>query len=388
VAVSYDKKWQLATLRESVSIWNLWRKEYPKIPIDLGGVDLSGSDLTEADLSGANLPGTNLTGANLNWTQLSHAGLRQAQLRGALLLHADLRESDLSDADLREAEMWDVNLSGARLVGANLSHALLGSGNLRRADLREANLRATNLIKTDLSEANLSQADLSGADFLGADLSGSICRQTDFSRAKLRQCRIYDMALADARLNGTTQQVLCITPRDQPQVAVDDLQVAQSLSRLLRNDEIHDILRTSQVVVLVGDFAFARPSALGALCDSLRTHGYLPVVFDFARSSDQCRTETLARLARIARFIIADLTMPSSLPQDLDAILPTTMVPVQPVAGLMLGQKPWAQYKDTWKYDWVLSVYRYDSRYWGLLDSLPESLILRAEAKVEELRSR
>ena len=388
MATSYDKKWQLATLRESIAIWNLWRQECPDIMIDLGGVDLGGADLTEADLHGANFLGANLSWANLNWAQLSHAGLRYAQLRGALLLHADLRDADLSYADLGGAEMWDVNVSGARLVGANLCEALLGSGNLRRSDLREANLRATNLIMADLCEANLSQADLSGADLLGADLSGSICRQTDFSRAKLRQCRIYGMALADVRLNDTTQQVLCITPRDQPEVAVDDLKMAQSLSRLLRNNEIPGMLETSQVVVLAGDFAFARPSALGSLCDSLRTYGYLPVVFDFARSSGQSRTETLARLARIARFIIADLTMPSSLPQELDAILPTTMVPVQPVAGLMLGQKPWARYKDTWDYDWVLSVYRYDSRYWGLLDSLPETLILRAEAKVEELRSR
>ena len=35
MAESYDKEWQLATLRKSVADWNLWRKERPEIPIRL-----------------------------------------------------------------------------------------------------------------------------------------------------------------------------------------------------------------------------------------------------------------------------------------------------------------------------------------------------------------
>src|SRR4051812_16638758 len=53
-----------------------------------------------------------------------------------------------------------------------------------------------------------------------------------------------------------------------------------------------------------------------------------------------------------ARFIVADLTDPSSVPKELEAIVPTFAVPVQPlIEGL---DRPYAMFKDYWKYDWVL----------------------------------
>jgi uncharacterized protein YjbI with pentapeptide repeats len=53
MAEPYDKEWQLATLRGSVAIWNLWRKEHPKSKIDLSDSDLSGVNLGGAHLSEA-----------------------------------------------------------------------------------------------------------------------------------------------------------------------------------------------------------------------------------------------------------------------------------------------------------------------------------------------
>jgi hypothetical protein len=60
----------------------------------------------------------------------------------------------------------------------------------------------------------------------------------------------------------------------------------------------------------------------------------------------------------MARFIIADLTDPSSIPKELEAIVPGLAVPVQPL--LEGSARPYAMFKDYWKYEWVLPVYRYE----------------------------
>jgi hypothetical protein len=59
---------------------------------------------------------------------------------------------------------------------------------------------------------------------------------------------------------------------------------------------------------------------------------FVPVLFDFEKPKARNYTETVTLLARMARFIIADLTSPRSLPQELQAIVPDLdNVPVQPV---------------------------------------------------------
>ena len=88
----------------------------------------------------------------------------------------------------------------------------------------------------------------------------------------------------------------------------------------------------------------------------------------------------------MARFIIADLTDPSSIPKELEAIVPGLAVPVQP---LLEGgaSRPYAMFKDYWKYDWVLPVYRYEGLE-PLLATLAEKVIAPAEGKVQALAER
>src|SRR5215471_14876460 len=87
----------------------------------------------------------------------------------------------------------------------------------------------------------------------------------------------------------------------------------------------------------------------------------------------------------MARFIIADLTDPSSIPKELEAIVPGLAVPVQPLLeGLA---KPYAMFKDYWKYDWVLPPYRYEGLP-PLLATLGEKVIGPAEAKVKALEEK
>jgi uncharacterized protein YjbI with pentapeptide repeats len=328
----------LDLLRRGVAVWNARRTEEFFRPnlirgnlrrANLNGANLVKAYLTRADLTGANLTGANLTGANLN-----EANLRQANLSGA-------------------------NLNGAHLIGANLNWA---------------NLIGANFTGANLSGANLSEATLMGAQLIEANLTDAV----------LTGCRVYGVSAWNVRLNERTeQQGLILTGPQEPAVTVDDLEVAQFVYLLLHNDKIRRVIDTvtSKVVLILGRFTPERKAVLDAIRKELRNRHYVPILFDFDVPAGRDITETVSLLARMARFIIADLTEPSSIPKELEAIVPHLAAPVQP---LLEGERPYSMFKDYWKYEWVLPVHRYDGLN-SLLATLADKVIAPAEAKTNEL---
>ena len=138
-------------------------------------------------------------------------------------------------------------------------------------------------------------------------------------------------------------------------------------------------------MLLLGRFTDERKAVLDALREELRKRDYLPILFDFAVPATRDITETVSLLARMARFIIADLTDPSSIPKELEAIVPHLAVPVQPL--LEGASRPYTMFPDYWKYDWVLPVHRYEALE-PLLATLGEKVVEPAEGKVKALEER
>jgi hypothetical protein len=146
---------------------------------------------------------------------------------------------------------------------------------------------------------------------------------------------------------------LVITPSGEAIITVDNIEVAQFVYLMLHNQKIRDLIDTitSKAVLILGRFTDERKAVLDALREELRKRNYLPILFDFDVPSTRDITETVSLLAPMARFIIADLTDPSSIPKELEAIVPNLAVPVQPLLG---SSRPYAMFKDYWKYEWVL----------------------------------
>jgi uncharacterized protein YjbI with pentapeptide repeats len=377
---------------------------------DLSGADLSCANLTQADLNHANLPktdfawakftradlsranleeanlnGADLSGASLLWANLNRANLRdKAVLNGANLSHADLRGADLTRANLTRANLSGANLTRADLEWADLRDAILRDANLSHADLTRANLSHADLRHARLIEADLREANLTAADLSTANLSRAQLVKTNLVDATLTDCRIYGISAWDVTFSeGTKQQGLIITPSNEPAVTVDALEVAQFVYLLLHNEKLRKVIDTvtSKVVLILGRFTPERKVVLDALREELRNRHYVPILFDFDVPAERDITETVSLLARMSRFIIADLTDPRSIPKELEAIVPHLAVPVQP---LLEGDRPYAMFKDYWKYDWVLAVHRYEGLP-SLLGTLAEKVIAPAERNMNDL---
>jgi hypothetical protein len=104
-------------------------------------------------------------------------------------------------------------------------------------------------------------------------------------------------------LEGTKQRDLVITSSGQPEITVDNLEVAQFIYLLLKNEKIRDVIDTitSKVVLILGRFTLERKAVLDALREELRKHDYLPVLFDLDKPRTRTTLEAVSTLAHMAR---------------------------------------------------------------------------------------
>ena len=354
----------LSTLKQGVVTWNQWRKENPDVRPELYDAALAGMNLSQADLTSANLNEANLSGA-------------------------DLREANLAGASLNDANLYEANLHKADLGFADLTFAYLSNANLTSARLWRADLTAAKLTGADLSAANLTMAMLRETDFTGANLYEAILNyailvDTNLRQANLTGCSVCGLSAWNVHLEGANQADLVITLPSEPTIMVDTLDVAQFVYLLLNNKQIHEVVTsiTSNIVLILGRFTPERKPFLEAIRDELRERQYTPMLFNFVKPLSRDFSESLRTLSRMARFIIADLSLHKSISQELRAILPGTVVSVQPL--LNGTRRLYTMFPDFKQYSYVLPGYRYN----GLADlqaTLGEKVIKPAEEEAKEL---
>ncbi|MFN8372994.1 MAG: hypothetical protein U0694_08960 [Anaerolineae bacterium] len=76
----------------------------------------------------------------------------------------------------------------------------------------------------------------------------------------------------DVKLDGAIQSDLVITDVDEPEIRVDNLEVAQFIYLLLNNQKIRDVIDTitSKAVLILGRFTDERKAVLDYICEELR----------------------------------------------------------------------------------------------------------------------
>jgi hypothetical protein len=93
---------------------------------------------------------------------------------------------------------------------------------------------------------------------------------------------------------------------------------------MLHNQKVRDVIDTitSKAVLILGRFTDKRKVVLDALREELRKRNYVPMLFDFEKPRSRDTDETITLLARMARFIVADISDAKSVLQELRGIVP------------------------------------------------------------------
>lgn len=399
----------LTILNKGTISWNQWRKDNPSTVPDLRNAQLFGRDLSAADLRNVDFSGAdfrvcifdrtlfddaNLSDAKLPSARLGTASFVRTKLYGAELSKAVFSGGDLSFASLKAAKLYEAQFVGAILNGAEFNEAFLLKANfqesaLNNASFRESDARLTNFTDASLEcailvEANLFLAKFTRANLRGADLRFAQVEGATFAEADLTGSFVHGISVWSVDLTNTKQDNLIITRAGEPPLTVDNLEVAQFVYLLINNAKLRDVIDTvgKKGVLILGRFTNERLAVLEYIRDELRRENYLPMLFTFDRPASKDLTETITLLARLSRFIVADLSDPSSIPQELQAIVPHVETAVKPL--IEVGLRPYAMFRDLKKHHWLLDVYEYSDSV-SLVKSFRKEVIEPAEAKAEEL---
>jgi uncharacterized protein YjbI with pentapeptide repeats len=343
--------------------------------ICVGYADLRGAILDECSLKGAWLKGANLENASLRHADLSphpSSGRGAARLLYAFMRGADLTAANCQGVDFSFASLNDATLSQTILSDSNLSHTSLVRAGIDGAIL--VNSRVYGIAAWDLKGSPAIQQDLiiTQEDTLGDKGYYYVLQESE--RARLDAAR----SMVE---RGIPKQAIASSP-----VRLDNLELAQFVNLLLRNDKIRDVINTigQKGVLILGRFTEERKIVLDSIRTRLRQLGYLPMMFDFERPTQRDFTETIKTLAGLSRFIIADITNPKSSPLELQAIMPDYMIPFVPI--IQENEEPFAMFRDLkQKYgEWVLDVLKYDCTD-NLVKALDSAVIKPALERSQQL---
>ena len=389
------EKYHVEILKKGAKIWNEWRQAHPSLRPILRSANLKGLDFHGYDLvfrggfgGGTDFRDSNLIGANL---------------QGANLISSDLSGANLSNANCSGANFGGTDLSGAKLNGADFSKSTLGD--FLGAEFRSAKLVGASANSVEGNYADFSDADLTGATFSHVDLQNTRLNGAIIKDATFSQCRVFGMAAWGLRGSPAKQSGLFVSPinadirpptgRDmayrtdqyESALTVDSLEFASLFYSLVERERFTDLFNmlTSKVVLILGRFIEPRMAVLQAVRSQLADSDYLPVVFDFSVPWHRDLTETVSSLAHMSRFVVADLTDPKSIPQELSRIVPfLPSVPVVPIIETS-ETEAYAMFEHLARYPWVLELVKYsDSN--NLLSQLESSIIKPAESFFEHGR--
>jgi len=392
-----------AVRKRDSGIWNQWRTDHkvthPNLrDADFEDVDISHVNLLGADLSGACLINAKLSGslvyAVLDGADLSRAQMachfEETQMVGAWAGGADFCRSRIEACNFRHAHLQEANFQGCYLEDTFFDHADLTGASFYQADLWMARLRNATLDQVNFRGANLHGAKLGGATLTRCDLQRTVLVDSNIEGTTISDCDIYGISAWNLTRNAATvQSNLRVSRHDESPLYVDDIEVAQFIHLMVNNQRIRDVIDTvsRKAVLILGRFTPERKAILDGIRDQLRKSGYVPIIFDFEKPAQRDFEETIKVLAGLSRFVIVDITKPSSSPLEINATVPDYKIPFVPI--IQIDEEEFSMFKGLQsKFHWLLPLVKYRSAE-ALMRHLDEYVVrpaLAMEARIARER--
>ncbi len=380
-------------LKQGAEAWNIWRKDNPELIPDLrnktiigAGLNLAGINLKKSILDGTKFIAADLHNANFSETTLIGTSFNNSNLSRAVFKNSMLIRVHCWANSLQHSVFQSTTVLESSFIGSDFQHSVFSDSHFNLTDLRKVNFSQTDIKKSKFRGVNFSEALLQRAIIEDSDFSKAVLIESDFSHARFERNNIYGVSAWAIQKDNLIQKDLVISPPKEVQITVDDLEVAQFIYLMLNNEKIRNVIDiiTSRAVLILGRFTPERKAVLDALKDELRRKNYLPIVFDFSNPAGKSVDETVNLLARMSRFVIADITDARSIPQELRGIVPNNpSLPVIPI--IMEEQHEYGMFDFFTLFRSVLPLCRYTSTEW-LLQNIVSAIIDPVEQKVEELR--
>ena len=364
-------------LQSGATQWNEWRSKNPHVKPDLSHGAFMSLELGGANLSNVNLYGAAFADVSPRRAIFSDSSLSNASFLNGDLIEADFRSSILSGASILNSTLYKANLSGVVMDNAILTSSKFNRANLSNVSLRNAQMEWASLVRTDLQ----------GSDLTGANLQFALLVDSNLTNANLSDCHVYGLSAWDLRVDESTiQSNLHISPPSEPAVTVDSVEVAQFMHLLMNNKKLRQVIDviTSKVVLILGRFTATRKPTLDLVRDELRRRNYVPVMFDFERPFSRDFIETVGTLAHLARFVVADLTDPKIVLEEIPHIARAVAVPIVPILLEGSGAEPVTSVNLRVNHRSVLDTVSYKSSL-DLIASIEDRIIGPAEQMAREL---
>jgi uncharacterized protein YjbI with pentapeptide repeats len=340
--------------------WNAWRRRHPRVRPNLRGANLSALDLVDLHLQGVVLREANLSGSNLSGV-------------------------DLSGADFRGAGGFNVDMSSAIFRGCRFATAWLHRWNFNEADLTDATFGGAFLTDCSLNRASLAGTRLQGVYLWGCSTWGVTVDEHTI-QAGIRVTADFNWVEFAMKTRREREQVA----DELFEITIDDLRVADFMSQIRETPErVADMITaaSSKLVLLLGRFTGPQRTVLDkVLVPTLTDRGYIPMVFDFHPPDGRDVIESVALLAGLSHFVIADLTDPRSTPLESQVLAPMLAIPFFPIVHK--GDRVFSMFSDLQqKYPWVQPAQTYRGKA-HLTQLLDEWVIPRAELEARKWKRR
>jgi len=275
----------------------------------------------------------------------------------------------------------DSQLLFTEITNCNFNNSMLYNSIIDGCKIEKCDLTGTMFTSGKINNSEINNTILRKIDFRNTQLTADTFTKCDLSNSKIFGVSAWKLSLID-----TIQEDLRISDSNEPKITIDNIEVAQFIYLLINNEKLRNIISTitSKVVLILGRFTADRMRVLNLLRDELRHKNYLPVLFDFENSPNRDITETVTTLALLSKFVIADITDPKSIPQELSQIVPhMTSLPVQPI--ILTGHSEYGMFEHFKKYPWVLDILEYDDDD-DIKKTVLDKIISSCESKLIELR--